>query len=63
MDDYLTQEILYTHGHKCVPNSVGDYKFICPTKGEKPGFVPFMLRKSLKGKCACGLDFYLEEEI
>src|SRR5688572_22651288 len=40
-DDFMTKEIQYTAGHKCVPNGVGDYDFICPTTGRKPGFVPF----------------------
>jgi hypothetical protein len=50
----MDEEIQYTDGHKCIPNGVGDYTFVCPTKGEKPGFVPFMLRRMVKGKCACG---------
>jgi hypothetical protein len=58
--DFLTKEILYSLGHRCVPNGVGDYVFLCPTLGEKPGFIPFMLRDQLRGKCVCGVEIMLE---
>jgi len=53
--DFLTKDILYGDGHKCVPNGVGDYDLVCPTLGQKPGFIPFMWAHILDGqRCACG---------
>ena len=54
--------IEYKGGHRCVPNGVGDYRFGCPTEGEKPGFVPFGWRTALSGTCKCGAKIELEEE-
>ena len=47
--------IPYALGHTCQPNGVGDYQFVCPTFGIKPGFVPFMFRNILRFQCACGV--------
>lgn len=60
-ENELTKEIQYKHGHKCVPNGVGDYTFVCPTEGEKPGFIPFMFRSLCGGKCKCGMEIELDE--
>jgi len=50
-DDYITKEILYTHGHKCIPNGVGDYQMVCPDGEVVKGFIPFMMRAVIKGLC------------
>lgn len=59
---YEDKEIKYTHGHKCTPNGSGDYTFVCPEHGEKPGFIPFMARSLLKGKCICGKSIEVIEK-
>ena len=58
----VEDEVLYKGGHKCMPNGVGDYIFVCPTEGEKPGFVPYMYRTLLNGTCKCGEKIELEKE-
>lgn len=54
--------ILYNDGHYCKPNGVGDFDFVCPTKGTKPGFIPYMYAFSLTGECACGMKILREEK-
>ena len=55
-DDTMNQMIRYTDGHECRPNGVGDYEMVCPTFGVLLGFVPFMRRAVLRGRCSgCGL--------
>jgi hypothetical protein len=59
----MDQEMSYTSGHKCVPNGVGDYTFICPTFGPYQQFIPFMYRTLLAGTCQCGVEFKYEGEL
>ncbi len=58
--DYMTKTIRYSEGHKCQPNGVGDYELVCPkdNRGVIPGFVPFMLRGTLKKCQGCGKNIY-----
>lgn len=61
-DDYMTKQLSYTGGHICRPNGVGDYEMVCPQAGVLPGFVSFMMRDALKGKCpGCGEDVRIEQ--
>jgi hypothetical protein len=55
--------ITYATGHTCEPNGVGDYRFVCPTHGERPGFIPFYLATSLCGTCKCGDPIILEVQL
>lgn len=50
----MSENIPYKFGHYCKPNGVGDFDFVCPIRGEKPGFVPYLLAFRLSGECACG---------
>jgi len=45
--------VKYTNNHRCEPNGLGDYDFICPKLG-KIKFVPILLRESVVGCCPCG---------
>ncbi len=47
--------IPYNDGHACFANGVGDFTFICPWHGKRPGFVPFFQAFMLRGTCLCGL--------
>jgi len=58
----MDETIEYKFGHKCVPNGTGDYTFVCPTKGKKPGFIPWGYRKLLTGYCKCGYVIMLQKE-
>ncbi|WP_236225560.1 MULTISPECIES: hypothetical protein [Pseudomonas aeruginosa group] len=58
----MNETIYYKNGHTCVPNGVGDYAFICPTHGQREGFVPFMMRSLQKGNCSCGIVIELDEQ-
>ena len=49
----------YATGHRCEPNGVGDYRFLCPKHGEKPGFIPFYLAPLVSGSCKCGEQIVL----
>lgn len=59
MTDYMTKTIIYTHGHACRPNGVGDYEWLC--QGEvTPGFIPFMARGVIKACTRCGIKVEAE---
>ena len=56
-DGPMDQMIQYTDGQECRPNGVGDYEMVCPTAGVLEGFVPFMRRAVVRGRChGCGLS-------
>ncbi len=46
----------YNDGHACFANGAGDFDFVCPWHGKKPGFIPFMYAFILRGKCLCGIE-------
>lgn len=46
----------YNDGHACFPNGVGDFDFVCPWHGKKPGFVPFFNAFLIEGTCLCGIE-------
>ncbi len=50
----MNEVIEYSKDHRCKPNGAGDYTFICPKNGEKPGFVPYMQRQLFKKCPLCG---------
>lgn len=52
----MNELIEYSKGHTCKPNGVGDYTFVCPKNGEKPGFVPYMYRQLFTSCPLCGDD-------
>ncbi len=62
-EDYMTKTIQYSEDHKCQPNGVGDYELVCPedNKGVIPGFVPFMLRGTLRKCKGCGKSIHAIE--
>lgn len=55
MSDMFTKEVLYNDGHRCVPNGVGDFDFICPADGKR-FFVPIFQRMFIKRRCSCGVE-------
>lgn len=62
-DNYMTKEIPYTEAHVCRSNGVGDYEMVCPKAGVLPGFVTFMSRTMLSGKCSgCGKTIKSKEK-
>lgn len=59
----MNEIIKYESNHECVPNGVGDYDFVCPTRGIKPGFIPYFMRTLVTGTCACGLKIKIQKEV
>jgi hypothetical protein len=55
------EEVLYAHGHKCVPDGKGDYKFVCPTEGDLDGYLSYASRYKVDGVCKCFMKIELEK--
>lgn len=57
VEEMFQKEVLYNDGHKCVPNGLNEFDFICPEYGKR-FCVAFLNRHTIKGYCSCGKFIY-----